>query len=209
MKRFSNEGIESFGKPGRPSKDAVAERVRIYRAAGPLILHNGVRGTTIASIARAAYLSPGGVYHYFRSKRQLVLYGLEPEALSRACSDEAADLHEVLASATSDDLREIIDLYVEKNVRMLEFVRPALQAAIELGRPALRNRLSAGLRKDADFLVSALAPLVDAPASADDTANTIRRTILGLALDEGIRPAEARRQLLGLFRRLFPAFQPA
>lgn len=201
---FSREAVMKFGKVGRPAKDPVGERLRIYRAAGPLILERGVRGTTIGAVARAACLSPGGIYHYFTSKRQLVLYGLEPQALSRACMEEAAELHDALASARRSDLAEVIGLYVEKNVRMLEFVRPALHAAVELGRPELRRRLSAGIKEDADHLVSALRSLhPDATQqTAEESANAIRRTILGLAVHETVTAAEARRQLLWLFRQL-------
>ena len=194
-----------FGKLGRPPNDAIRERLRIYRAAGPLILARGVRGTTIKAVAHAACLSPGGIYHYFASKHRLVLYGLEPEALSTACKDEAAELSGALAGDTRADVTQVIALYVEKSVRMLGFVRPALHAAIELGRPELRRHLSAGLREDADFLVSALGSLAVSPAGAGEAAGAIRRATLGLAMDEGVTPDEARRQLSWLFRRLVPA----
>ena len=169
----------------------------------PLIVAHGVRGTTIKELALAACLSPGGIYHYFGSKEQLLLYGLEPEALSRACMEEAAELYAVL-DRQKPDAREVIELYVEKNVRMLEFVRPAIQAAIEFGRPALKRRLSAGLKEDADSLVTALSMLQCGPVDAEESANAIRRTILGLAVDEGVRSDEARRQLHWLFHKLVP-----
>lgn len=203
---LSNSTAALFGKPGRPANDPVRERLRIYRAAGPLILESGVRGTTIKSVARAAWLSPGGIYHYFGSKRQLVLYGLEPEALSRACSDSTRELMEAVSSTSPPDPAHLVDLYVEKNVRMLEFVRPALQAAIELGRSEMRTRLSDAVRRDSDWLVSALRTIHPGLEMADDSADAIRRTILGLALDDSLPPSESRRQLLWLFRSLVPHF---
>jgi AcrR family transcriptional regulator len=201
---LSTKVAVGIGKPGRPANDPIRERLRIYRAARPLILANGVRGTTMDGVARAACLSPGGIYHYFASKRRLVLYGLEPEALSRACADEAADLSEALVPGGSPMPAEVIELYVAKSVRMLEFVRPAVHAAIELGRPELRRGLAAGLKQDADFLVSALSRAGFAFPGPEDCANAIRRTILGFALDEGVPPAEARRHLEWLFGRLLP-----
>lgn len=206
MKGLSNRGAVKFGKVGRPANDPVEERLRIYRAAGPLILMNGVCGTTIKAVAEEACLSPGGIYHYFASKRQLVLYGLEPEALSRACLDASRDLLKSMASMQPSGCREVIRLYVDKNLRMLEFVRPTLQAAVELGRPELQDRLSEGIRKDADSLVTALRTLHPALAIAEDAANAIRRTILGLAVDDNVTPVEARRHLLWLFSCLVPSF---
>jgi AcrR family transcriptional regulator len=194
----SNRAPAAFGKPGRPVKDATAERNRIYRAAGPLILRNGVRHATIRDVARASCLSPGGIYHYFRSKTDLVLHGLEPEALSRACTDAARELTALLAGASPPDADHVIELWVDKTLVMLDFVRPALHAAIELGRPELRQRLSAGLREDADSLMAALVSLDPEIANPDGSADLMRRTILGLALDETVSRTEARRQLAWL-----------
>lgn len=200
--RISKKTPAAFGKAGRPAKDPVEERLRIYRAAGPLILEFGVRGTTIDAVARRACLSPGGIYHYFASKRDLLLYGLMPEALSAACLAATEGLHAALASRPPPAIAEVIDLYVEKNVEMIEFVRPSLHAAIELGRPELRRRLSAGVREDADSLVTALRSLHPDLARRSDLANAIRRTILGIALDETIPAVEARQQLRWVFRQL-------
>lgn len=202
-RRYSNRTRPKFGKQGRPPNDPVHERLRIYRAARRLILTKGVRGTTIKDVASVAYISPGGIYHYFQSKQHLLLYGLHPEALSRACQEEAAELYGELAHP-SPDITEVVRLYVEKNVRMLEFVRPALQAAIELGRPALKRTLSVGLKRDADSLVTALTGLQCRPVDPDDAADAIRRTVLGLALDESVTQLEMRRRLEWLFQHLLP-----
>lgn len=204
MAGFSTKAPQRLGKPGRPRKDRILERLRIYRAAGPLVLRHGVRGTTMDSVAHAACLSTGGIYHYFRSKQQLVTYGLDPEGLSGACMEESRALREALGRSRRPHPMEVVELYVEKNVRMLDFVRPALHAAIELGRPELREALSAGLREDADSLAAVLDSLHASPSTSAEAANAIRRTLLGLALDESVRPAEARRQLLWLFRLLVP-----
>lgn len=178
--------------------------MRIYRAAAPFVLERGVRATSMGQIARASCLSPGGIYHYFRSKTDLVLYGLEPEALSRACTEATRELAALLADGTEADLEAAVALYVEKTLLMLAFVRPALHAAIELGRPALRARLTAGLREDADSLLSGLESLHPGIVTAPEHAEAVRRTVLGLALDETITAAEAGRQLTWLFRELLP-----
>lgn len=98
----------------------------------------------------------------------------------------------------------VIDAYVEKTVSMLDFVRPALHAAIELGRPELRRALAAGLKDDADALVSVLSALRPGRPIAEGAAESIRRTILGLAVDEGVDADDARGQLDWLLRELLP-----
>lgn len=171
---FSTRAGRSFGKPGRPAKDAVRERMRIYRAAAPLILRNGVAGTRIRDIARASCLSPGGIYHYFCSKDDLAVYGLHPEALSRACSEAAHDLALRLSDSEPANPRTVVELYVERNLIMLDFVRPALHAAIELGRAELRERLSVSLREDADSLMAALQSLAPGLPDVRSRAETLR-----------------------------------
>lgn len=166
-----------------------------------------MRGSSMRQIARASCLSSGGIYHYFRSKTDLVLYGLEPEALSRACSEATEELAELLEDGTASDVETAVELYAEKTLLMLAFVRPALHAAIELGRPELRTRLTTGLRADADSLVSGLERLHPGIVAAPEPAEAIRRTVLGLALDESITESEAGHQLNWLFRELLPVLR--
>jgi len=199
---LSKKRPRRFGKPGRPVKDAVAERLRIYRAASPLLVRNGVRRTTVQEVARASCLSPGGIYHYFGSKTDVALYGLRPEALSRACTDAGREVARCLSSGRPDNGETAIRIFVEKNVLMFEFVRPALLAAVELGRPELQKRLTAGLRQDADSFVSTMRSFQPRFVAGDELAETLRRAVLGLALDDSVTTQEARRQIDWLLRRL-------
>lgn len=206
---LSNEVGGPFGKPGRPVKDPVGERLRIYRAAGPLVLARGVKRTTIRDLARASYSSPGGLYHYFRTKADLVLYGLDPEALSRMCSEAGRELAIGPSGDGNSDPATLVRLFVRKNLRMIEFVRPALHAAIELGRSELRRRLDRALRDEADSLVSTLRSLQPGADIAPETAEAIRRAVLALAVDETVTRDEAERQLTFLFEEILPLTRPA
>lgn len=53
----------------------------------PLLLERGVRRLTMRDAARVAYVSVGGIYHYFPTKRDLVLHALKQEPLERFCHD--------------------------------------------------------------------------------------------------------------------------
>jgi AcrR family transcriptional regulator len=139
-----------FGKPGRPPLDRLAEQQRIYEATTPLLQASGVRGLSMRAVADAACLSVGGLYHYFPNKRALVLHGLRPEARDRLCRDFRARIADAPAAAG-------LDAYLDLSVRLLAFVRPAVQAALELGAPTLQAELDAGLAQNAAELQQALA----------------------------------------------------
>jgi AcrR family transcriptional regulator len=76
-----------FGKPGRPPEDVFLRRREIYMAVAPLIEKNGPKGITMRQAAASAHMSLGGIYHYFPSKRELVLFGVSPELFARSCAD--------------------------------------------------------------------------------------------------------------------------
>jgi AcrR family transcriptional regulator len=75
------------GKPGRPPEDRLKRQHEIFLAVAPLIERYGARRLTMRQAARAAHLSLGGLYHYFPTKRDLVLHALKPEAVARVCAE--------------------------------------------------------------------------------------------------------------------------
>jgi len=76
-----------FGKVGRPTEDRFARKLEIFEAVAPLILTVGARRLSMRQAAHAACLSVGGLYHYFPTKRELLLYTLQPDTLDRRCQD--------------------------------------------------------------------------------------------------------------------------
>src|SRR5215472_15247345 len=75
----------AFRKVGRPPEDRLCRQREIYLAVVPLLRCSGVRGLSMRAAARAAYVSVGALYYYFPTKRDLVLHGLQPEAIARYC----------------------------------------------------------------------------------------------------------------------------
>jgi len=163
--------------------------------------------TVEVGIGRTAAQQVGGVSRADRHAQQHGPVDLGHRTVAEIEPPVGRDVELFLVWPTGSDRRGNVArrLYVEKSVRMLEFVRPSLHAAIELGRPELRQTLSAGLREDADYLVSALATIGASVENTRQLASAIRRQTLGLALDESVTPAEAGRQLTWLFRRLAPS----
>lgn len=77
----------SLRKLGRPPEDRLLRQREIYQAASPLIREQGVRVLSMRDVADVACLSIGGLYHYFPTKRDLILHGIQIETLQRFCED--------------------------------------------------------------------------------------------------------------------------
>jgi AcrR family transcriptional regulator len=122
----------SFGKKGRPPEDLLARRREIYEAVSPLILQIGARQLSMRQAARVACLSIGGLYHYFPTKRDLVLHGLSAEALARWCHD----FHEQFGYLANVEPEQYLDRCLDDTVQVIKFLRPAFHAALELGMAA-------------------------------------------------------------------------
>jgi TetR/AcrR family transcriptional repressor of nem operon len=90
------------------SREQVAENRRsILEAAGRLFRERGFEAVTVAEIMKAAGLTHGGFYGYFRSKDDLIAAALA-EALTRTTTGPLGDLPtyaaEYLSQAHRDDL---------------------------------------------------------------------------------------------------------
>jgi AcrR family transcriptional regulator len=181
-----------FGKPGRPREDVFQRRLEIYTAVAPLLEKVGARGLTMRQAAAAAHMSVGGIYHYFPSKRDLVLFVLSPDALQRLCEQP-----QLLAPLERTDPHTHLATFLEGLVRGVPLLRPAVLAAIELGAgPALDFVEATMTVKVPEFVraVRAVRPDIgDAEAQAIDRA--VRHTTLGAMLDRNVTPSELRSEL--------------
>ncbi len=186
----------SFGKPGRPPEDKLARQREIYEAVAPLILEVGARRLSMRDAARAAHMSVGGLYHYFPTKRDLVLHSLEWKAQHRLCRE----YREQLFSLSGWNADAHIEVYLDLSIRMFAFMRPSVQAALELGAEELQEALDAGLAANVEELVESLR-LVSPEATERDLeklARTIRRVVLGALVDQHADLDETREQLRAL-----------
>ncbi len=74
-------------------------------------------------------MSIGALYHYFPTKRDLLLHPLTQEVLDRFCFDFLKGSFELKTT----DPRQFRDVYADLCAQTCLFVRPAAQAALELG----------------------------------------------------------------------------
>src|SRR6266542_4373831 len=75
----------------------------------PAILR-GVRRLTMRDAARAAHISVAGLYHYFPTKRDLVLHSLRPDAFKRMCGDFMKESGHLQTEAPGRFLRAFVEL---------------------------------------------------------------------------------------------------
>lgn len=186
----------AFGKPGRPPEDRLARQREIYLAVVPLLSRVGARNLSMREAARAACLSVGGLYHYFPTKRDLVLHGLDWDARNELCKEYRARI----ADLAGWDLDRYLELYLDNSVTMFAFVRPAVLAALDLGTTAFRAALDEGMLANTGELTETLRALVPELSDADLTAlaRSIRRVGIGVMFDREFDGAELRAQLRAL-----------
>lgn len=183
----------TFGKKGRPPEDRLARQREIYNAVSPLILEEGARRLTMRQAAHEACLSIGGLYHYFPTKRDLVLHGLCPAALLRYCQDFDAQYGHL----TEIDPRRYIAEGIEVAVEQVRFCRPAIHAALELGSESfweVIETLLTGTEQAFEIHLQRLFPKVS-DQEVQRWGRAIRRSICAALLDKSISPDELREEL--------------
>lgn len=186
----------AFGKPGRPAEDRQLRQREIFLAVAPLLVERGVRRLTMRDAARAAHLSVAGLYHYFPTKRELVLHSLRPDAFKRMCGDFMTESGHLQAEAPGRFLRE----FVEFSVREVSFVRPAIHAALEIGAQEFWAAQEAGIATALEIMVAALRGAYPTATDAElaHLARAIRRTLMAALLDRSVDAEELREQLRAL-----------
>jgi AcrR family transcriptional regulator len=145
----------AFRKVGRPAEGRLGRQCEIYLEVAPLLQCAGVRGLSMCAAARAACVSVGALY-YFSTKRDLVLHGLQPEASTRICTDRVdtyAHLAEIDPSAYS---WAVLDHFHDL---VVGFVRPAYDAAVELGAETMRAQVRRTLEEGLGHVVDLMRPL--------------------------------------------------
>lgn len=188
----------AFGKLGRPAEDRLLRQREIYETVAPLILDIGVRRLSMRVAARAACLSVGGLYHHFPNKHDLVLHGIQPEAISRNCQD----FHDKFGYLAASDPVGFLDAYLGFLTGSLEFMRPAVHAALELGLEALENILEPTLNAATEeFAAGFRAAFPD--TNADDVyyaGRAIHRAMFSALFDKTITTQEFQREVSALIK---------
>lgn len=143
--------------------------------------------------ASAACLSIGGLYHYFPRKRELLLYGLNPEAQSFVCRS----FGERNAALRVSSPRRYLDAFVDHQVEMAFFVRPSVRAALDMDLPTISRAVERTVSYASGEFAALFAEFVPTAGEGDleRLARAVRRTTLGALLDPSLTTTELRRTL--------------
>lgn len=187
----------AFGKKGRPPEDRLARQREIYSAVSPLIVEIGARQLSMRQAAGAACLSLGGLYHYFPTKRDLVLHGLRPEAISMRCQE----FHNQFGYLAESDTHRYIEEGIRVIVDHVGFCRPAIHAALELGTESFWEVIETFLTgTEQAFEVNLQRQLPEASdQEVQRCGRAIHRALCAALLDKRISPDELRDELHILF----------
>lgn len=183
----------TFGKPGRPPEDRLLRQREIFEAVAPLILKYGARRFSMREAANAASMSVGGLYHYFLTKRDLVLHGLDLAARDRICADEMARI----ITLSRQQQESLLDVTVDSLMRIFAFIRPSALAVFELGNDALQGAFDGGWTENLSTLVAGFRQLL-ADASGEQLASlarSVRWIVRGAMIDRDVDSEQVRADL--------------
>lgn len=148
--------------------------------------------------AEAASFSIGGLYYYFANKQELVLHGLHPEALRRRCLEffDKADVWR------DQDIHKYYEEYLDFAIASIEFARPALYAALELGRDEFLNTIDTSANMSAsDFreIKRLILPGVS-DEDLDRLERSLQRIIVSACLNKNLSSNEVRKDMAAIFQ---------
>jgi len=128
--------------------------------------------------ARAAHVSIGTLYYYFDSKRDLLLYGLNQEAVPVLCRQFQAEHGEL----RSTDPRQFRTALLDFLVTTLTTMRASVDSAIRLGPMVAKERLDRVMHQPMPEFVA----LIDAaiPGGHSSSVEPLLRRVIAAALME-------------------------
>jgi TetR/AcrR family transcriptional regulator, repressor for uid operon len=138
--------------------DLNAERRQtILKAAGDCFVQNGFHATSMKDVCTAAGMSPGTLYHYFRSKADIIAGIIDEDALAvRKALDEVAEAPDLLNA-----LFEALDAFAMHMTDRDLILHAEISAEI-LRRPDLKQRAAAAHLADQKALAGAILKAQDA-----------------------------------------------
>ena len=125
-----------------------------------------------------------------------MLHGLLEVARARLCREYRSRLGDLSGWSAGRH----VEAYLDLSARMFSFIKPSVQAALELGVEELQAVLDAGLRTNVGELAETLR-FVGAGVPEEDLealARALRRVVLGALVDRQADFGETREQMRAL-----------
>lgn len=170
----------SSSKAPRSGETEVARhrKVQILDAAAECFRQKGFHRSSLAQIAAAAGMSAGHIYHYFKSKEDIVAAIVERE------QDEARDLIE--AARAVDGVSDVIDVFIDQLAHAVAHHQDTSRASLrmEILAEAARNPEIARIvqHKNEEFSQMLVALFKDAPSGLQSRLEIIGALLEGLSM---------------------------
>jgi len=162
-----------------PSTGAFSQRQHILDTALTLMSQRGVDGTSMRDLAGAAGLNVASLYHYFPSKRDLLVSVLEEHGF---ISDLTAAPRVTVTRDRADGLAELLDDMMASMLEVEKFVRLMLGEVLRGDETAhsVGVELFAATQESLERWVAENEPTISERAGAPALARVLRAVIVGL-----------------------------
>lgn len=190
---FPEITAETFEKvTGRPREDRFARSFEIFAAIVPLLEEHGARGLTMRKAAEAACMSVSALYHYFPTKRDMLLFPLQPEP----CAEHLERFEREHALLRRSDPPAYVRAFFDEMVETFPLLRASLAAAVEMGAREFWKAMDEAIGIELEDRIAALSSIGMQREDLAQLARSLRRAFMGATLDRSITPSELRQDLL-------------
>lgn len=184
----------------RPATGGFSQRQHILDTALSLMSQRGVDGTSMRDLASAAGLNVASLYHYFPSKRELLVSVLEQHGF---ISDITAARQVTVTRDEVDGLAELLDDLLRSMLEVEEFVRLMLGEVMR-GDETARSvgvELFGATQASLEQWLTDSEPGICERAGAPAVARLLRAVIVGLLIEHVAGVLEDDGDTAAAFRR--------
>jgi len=165
-------------------RSGIKTKEKILDSAMKVFSTYGYAGSSIRTIAKAAGISIGGVYLYFRNKEELYL-----DLIKARIQEQAHKTKEVVASAGSSTggLNAFISLHLEYGIKHREFILIHLREhGFTFGMEIKRKFFRSQIKLLSTILGEGIRNRDFRECNTDETARIIMATLRGVVLSMAI-----------------------
>jgi len=159
-------------------RSGVETKGQILEAAMKVFSTHGYAGANIRAIARAAGISIGGVYLYFRNKEELYL-----NLIKDRIEEQVLTTKEAVASAGSpeDGLRTFLSLHLQYGIKNKELILINIREhGFALGREIKRKFLRSQIKLLVNILNEGITDGVFRKCDTEEASRIIMATLRGI-----------------------------
>lgn len=183
-----------------PAAGAFSQRQHILDTALSLMSQRGVDGTSMRDLANAAGLNVASLYHYFPSKRDLLVSVLEQHGF---ISDLTSARPVTVTRDRVDSLAELLDDMLGSMLEVEEFVRLMLGEVLrgDDTAHAVGVELFAATQESLERWLAESEPAVCRRVGAPALARVLRAVIVGLFVEHVAGVLDDEGDVAAAFRR--------